>query len=604
MPRFLERPSAEGKGGARAWPLASAAAFVLIVYLATLWAIPRHVFWVPDSGAKWMQLSSLRWDGGTPAWAVPFPVTALDPAGEFLPDPTIFPAPHVAADGALELAFESPPAFPVLSWIVARGLGFDGIYLLPLLAGWGSSVLCGWAVRRWFGSAYAAAVILVAALATPLWFYSVVFWEHTLATFLALGSAFLALGVTRDTPAPVGRGVLGCAAVAALVALRPEMLAFAAALFAAVVVSRATARRFAGAETALAAKAVLPAWLVWVAAAGLGAIAAAGLGLGLSERHYRFLDGICALVAERLPLALSTPSVLTDVFVSSRTDEGPPASDFVALVAGVGVLATMASAFVRRRGIAALTFVPGAAVVGAFAVWLVSTEAPYRSLHGVFPVAPFVVFAPFGLVGAWRRRCGPLFRLGVLAAVYLPIGFAAIVVAYLREGRLDVGLEWGQRYVLTVFPLLAILSLATIREAIRSARPLRERRAAVAVFLVMLQLAVLLEIRGLTTARDSARQLAALDEILRREEVVVTDLYWLPSALAPFAIERNLFYVAGSEALVRFAGRARSAGVGSFTFVGFAAPGEADLREAGVQLQATEAHAGVVLNRLRVAPRP
>lgn len=604
MPRFLERPSAEGKGAPSAWPLVAAAAFVLVVHLATLWTMPRHVFWVPDSGAKWMQLSSLRWDGLRPAWEVPFPVTALDPAGEFLPDRTIFPRPRTAADGTLELPFESPPAFPVLSWIANRWLGFDGIYLLPLLGGWGTAVLCGWLTRRWFGAAFAAAAALTVGLATPLWFYGVLFWEHTPATFLALGSAFVALGVTRQAPTPLGRGLLGCAAAAALVALRPEMLAFAAALFAAVVISHACARRFPETNPVTPAGAQPPAWLAWVAAAGLGAIAAAAVGFALSERHYRFLTGLPSYVGERLPAVLADPRVLTDILITSRTDEGPAASDAVALLVGLGALVATLSAFVRRRRVAAALFAAGAPTVGAFAVWLLATAQPYRSLHGVVPVAPFVLFAPFGLVLAWRRRCGPLFRVGVLAAAYLPLGCLAIAVAYLRDGRLDVGLEWGQRYLLTLFPLLAILALAALREALRSHGPLGRRRAVLATFLVLLQLAVLLQLRGLATARDSALQLAALDDALRREDVVVTDLYWLPSALAPFAVERNLFFVADADAFNRFAARARHAGVAGFTFVGFGPPPHAGTGAAAAQVLATESRAGMTLTRLAVPPRP
>ena len=62
----------------------------------------------------------------------------------------------------------------------------QGLYLLPVVCGWLIAVLSG-ALATWLAPGLGPAAILLVGLATPVWFYSVVFWEHTLATLFGLG---------------------------------------------------------------------------------------------------------------------------------------------------------------------------------------------------------------------------------------------------------------------------------------------------------------------------------------------------------------------------------------------------------------------------------
>jgi hypothetical protein len=44
----------------------------------------------------------------------------------------------------------------------------------------------GGVLAAWFSPRLAPWAVLLVGLATPVWFYSVVFWEHTLASLVAL----------------------------------------------------------------------------------------------------------------------------------------------------------------------------------------------------------------------------------------------------------------------------------------------------------------------------------------------------------------------------------------------------------------------------------
>ncbi len=162
-----------------------ATAVVLFVYILILWWLPKDVFWSPDEGSKLLNMHTISWADGV-RFTVPYNGRFLDPDFQFYVRNYIYPQPSSACN----IRFNWPLWFPLLSLIPYRLFGVWGLYLAPLLAGWGTAVLSGIIARRIQPKADAATVLVV-GLATPILFYSVLFWEHTIAVFLALFALWL-----------------------------------------------------------------------------------------------------------------------------------------------------------------------------------------------------------------------------------------------------------------------------------------------------------------------------------------------------------------------------------------------------------------------------
>src|ERR1700687_1147682 len=196
------------------------ASVVLLVYVAVLYVMPKHVFWSPDEGARFIEMQSMRWQNGL-RYALPYPAQHLDPEVHFFPGNGVYQT--LGTDGTIR--FPWPIWFPLLSRGPFAMFGITGIYLVPLLSGWLVAVACG-VLSHKLGSHLAPITILLVGLASPVFFYSLTFWEHTLTTLLALLSVLAVIHAD-------GRASSLLVAVPLLVMatmLRLEMMAFVAAL--------------------------------------------------------------------------------------------------------------------------------------------------------------------------------------------------------------------------------------------------------------------------------------------------------------------------------------------------------------------------------------
>ncbi len=544
------------------WTILAALA-VLGIYAASLSILPRHVFWMPDEGAKYMELHSVHWAGDI-RYEVPFPARRIDPGFEFLPHPELFPRPSIASDGSLYLAFQTPVLFPLVSRVPLRLFGLTGIYVLPLVSGWCIAILSGALMSR-IHPRWAPFAVLLVGVATPVWFYSLVFWEHTVACVFALLAVAIVTASPRWRPAAV---LAVTAALTAAATLRFEMLAFAVAVFLGWGVSSLAARRQPSvpALTPPAAHWPLRRWvlhfLLVAFAAGLLVVFDAALTL----RHRKLLVSVPVRIEAALTGLWSAPGSLVEVFIHSPISEGPAISDAIAITAGIAVLLCFVAAFVKSARAEAVFVLPGCAALLAFSLFLLCTAQSYRSLHGLFPVAPFLILWPYALRHAWRERSHILLALTNVSLFHFATGLVAISMSYISGGKLEVGMEWGQRYLLILYPVLAIATLVSLRTYQRSERPQWLRRAFTAAVAAMMIVGVGLEIRGLTMLYNTRQGLSKWERALRAEGPIVTDVWWLPSAVAVLFTEHEMFFVSGRADTARWVELAAVHGVSHFTF--------------------------------------
>jgi len=152
--------------------LALPAGIVLILYAATFLLLPGAGVWINDNGCRFIQMIGLIRSDYT-AYDIPWPGAALDPT--FTHNPLPDPFGHVI-DGKLYAQY--PPLFALISALFYRLLGDDGIYVLPLAGGLLTLPAIWCLVGRLTESSLARALaVLLVGLATPLWFYTMTFWD-------------------------------------------------------------------------------------------------------------------------------------------------------------------------------------------------------------------------------------------------------------------------------------------------------------------------------------------------------------------------------------------------------------------------------------------
>jgi hypothetical protein len=512
--------------------------------------LPAEVFWSPDEGAKLLQALSHR-PGGASAESIPYGGRGLDPDLMFYPrllhprhpaalQSALYPQP--TADGGVR--FHWPVAFPRASLIPYRALGPRGLYLMPLIGGLIAAAAAGalgWAVAP----SAAAPAALAVGLTSPVFFYSQLFWEHVPATALCLAGVML----LARTPGSVGPQMVGAAAALAVaVALRPESLLLVAVLplALALMVERRPGKR------------IWPRRLWWALPAAAFVLAVVVIGLwpegrtaviGWLQSMVAAAKSLLDFVVRASVLLSPIPSRLTEAWFDLGVELGPALGTGLARLGTVGALVALAAAVLREpfRGWAVAA---GGGLVLVPSVWVLCSPEPYRAIHALILPAPYLVLVALLLRPPPAARRSAAVLLGLIIVLYLALGTA------LAMTKMVGGLEWGNRYLL---PLTALGAVAASVGAVTYGRRDGERRPRLAVVLVAvacLATGGLYQVRG---ARELFISKQGLDtcrlEVIEADGPVVTDLYWMPAALAETFTERPIFTLSHRDDLGRWVGR-------------------------------------------------
>jgi hypothetical protein len=488
--------------------------FALLAYLGMAWLVltPQAV-WSPDEGIKLLQLQNLHIENGRLTLDIAYLGRDLDPALQFVRPDLARGLLHIQS-GALYS--ERLPLFALLALPSFLWLGFHGLYLLPAISGG----LCGTlALLLLDRHERRVGMWLLIAFATPIAIYSTIFWEHTLATGLGLVGALLVLqaGATgrrnwRTTLIWVAGGaVLGASAY-----VRLEMVIFASALLAACWLVCQDDRQ----------------GIIW-----------AGVTLGLVLLPYIPLH--LALFGQPVPdnarylfypfSYLSTagwravPDVLVGPFEDEAIDPGwlGTAWALAAVIAIVSSLGPKALYMRTLRQIAlGITAIAGAAFL--------FSSTYYRSAHGLLFTCPWALLGVCGMRQVWQRG-GRRAKTIVLATA---LGLAGYIISILglRAGSPHGGLEWGNRFAMTFYPFLAMITAWDWGAS-------RSQPVALAIAGALLFLGLGFQARGLGTIRHDKQINGALNRTLLEmpEPYVVSDLWWMPFNAAPIYTQKVVF---------------------------------------------------------------
>lgn len=568
---------------------------VLAAYAATLAGMPKHVFWSPDEGAKFIQAETIRWSGGI-EYVLPYRSVVTDPDFQFYPSRCryndLYPDPRRG-----EIRFHWPVWFPLAGRILSSWFGVTGLYLLPMVSGWLTALACGLLVRRQ-DPALGVPTVLIVGLATPIFFYSLCFWEHTPATLLGI----VALGLLATARTGSLRvWWLAAPLLAAAIALRIEMVAFAIAAVLGWGAARWTiSRRRLASQPGDRRKILLRYALTCV---GFGGLAIAVFALSLMPRHWETEPLYRGLWIDTPRKAPAVFPALLSILINSPGHQAPivpwPWS-------ALALLALPAIAFAARMRTPlgeAVVALPALLVTVGLGAWLLLRPDPYLSLHGFVPIAPFVAFAAYGVVASLRAKEMWLLTIAVTGAVYLVLGFAAIFTFFVRsDGFYLTGLEWGARNLLTLYPIAVILSLIGLRDYLRSDRPRLLKRAMTLLVASMILVAFQFQVRGLRMLYGSRHLLSEWQQALPTGEPVVTDIWWLPAALAPFFVTHEMLCVSETAEVSRWLPAARQHRVEAFTFASLQPIDAGRVTAGSAIVESTEERfvSGLYLERFRI----
>jgi hypothetical protein len=569
----------------------AAAGTVLAVYVAVLLAMQPGAFYSPDEGAKLLQLYSLGWDGRL-TYDVPYAGAALDPDYTFYPTrcrhEDLYPVRLV--EGGTKLHW--PIWFSLVTWLPYTLFGLRGLYVVPLLSGWAIALLSGWLVRT-YDARLAPLVILAVGLGTPVAFFSLTHWEHTLASVLGL----TALALVVHHPTARRWAWVAVALLVAAVMLRVELAAFAAA----VAVAWALARRTMAAPSSVPSVRRVAVYLAL--AALIGVVAAAVTPAFVPVRHLWLLNELPGYLIGNLAKLPYLPATLTAVLIDAPGNQAP---ELAGVLRGAGLIvfgAAAAAPFIRPPPVQAAVGLAALFLALDFSLLLGLLPQPYISLHGFLPVAPFVVLAAWAFPDAWRTQRPDRLALTAAAATYLLLGTALLFTFTIRDdGSYLTGLEWGNRNLLTLYPLATVLAFGGL-QAWRAQSDRALRRVVTAIALALLLCGVQMQARGLWVLYSGRQLVATWEAALRNDAPVVTDVWWLPAAMAPFFATHPMHCVADRADLETWLASAHARGVDEFTLASFVPVAAGPVGNGELMLQDVEQAqiSGLHVTRYRVS---
>ncbi|MCA9727491.1 MAG: hypothetical protein KC729_07395 [Candidatus Eisenbacteria bacterium] len=533
---------------------------------------PPGCLWTVDGGNKLLLTRSVlaghRWSP-----ELPYPGRALDADLRWSP---IAPPFGIAEDGALRSQY--PPAFALLSAPFLGTLGERGLFLLPLAGGVLALLGAAWAARRCGGSPGLA--VLLAGPGSALIFYSVSFWEHSLAAASLTWAIGWLLGPARDRR-PIVAGLLFAAAAI----FRDELLLLLPVVLIWVWLgSRKTsvvriAIGFAIGWTPFALWQLLETGSIFGRHAWLNLRASAGLHAGATMHLWPMLRGwledrgqvIASLLvasphSPNLVIALVALAAGCLIVLAERMGGRPSAGHAEGGTPGAP----------RGRGLSVMIGAGAGIIALATLAWIAVLVDPRTPIHGPEVSGGLVMAVPWLVLVFSRSDSHEGRRLGglLLGCVGLLVLATPIVTT--------AGAHWGPRILVSLLPLLAVrASLVFERtvdpadrdpfrsEAAASASasttgPRRPSRTAVGV---LAGAAVLLQLSGLYIHHRELDRIARMqDEVATMEEPIVTTMWWYAQLMPRIYPARSIFLVRSRSDLEDWLLRYADSGGTSFTF--------------------------------------
>jgi hypothetical protein len=481
-------------------------------------------FWSPDSAVRFVQVESLLRSHYRDL-AVPYPAQTIDPQGIYFPMGRWF---HAGSAGRFYLSYL--PYFSMASAFFYRLLGFPGLLVIPA-SGVLGTVWITYEVLRRRAPDLAWAGALAVGMASPVFIYGVVFWDHTLVVLLAAGALALLCGeIDRAPKIAFWRMTAAGALLGMGFWLRNEVYLLVVAVAAAWLYAVPRAR-IRGALL-LACGAAVPALGLWALNTHLIGSPFGWKGNDLIATR---VGGAASLASGGAHAAVWLGEKMGNAYYQLASPDYY-AFNPSAVAAGLAMtVALLLSGGLLRMGVRRQS--RGMLVAGAIAgvgtgLLILSSRTV---VSGLLPAAPIVALAFLtSPVAPWER---------------LLWGASAVFCAEVIVTGTHGGMQWGPRYLLPILPPLIWLAAAAVARA-RAAAPslwpsLRLAAATLAAVSLLLQAA------GVDQVVQASARNARINGWLRgvSAQIIITPLEWLTLGAGGVYFEKDLMLVQTQEAL-------------------------------------------------------
>ncbi|MGB9692548.1 MAG: hypothetical protein ACPL7D_10310 [Candidatus Sumerlaeaceae bacterium] len=478
-----------------------AAGALSALLIAIGFLIPCEGVWVVDCGLRLLQLINIVGRHHFGGFWLDYPLQHLDPNFELVPFGLIQTFVHGG-----RLFAQYPPWFSYATAPFYALFGQCGLRVLPLFTG----ILLFWGIiwlSRLCGLERPTIPASVAIFATPILPYVYIFWDIIPALAFAVWGQVYLLDATRRSSLPraVGAGVLLWLAFV----MREEYLLWAICCFLAVLLLR-------------------PAWRLVAVSAGVFAAGAIAL---MVVNH--------AVIGVPLFFRASTGSGKSWEYTWSLASRGWVAYRYLAFVQGapladaglllaLGCLAFVRSASSLQHRVLLVALGTLGAIVTRFFAW--DTKQPIVSQYFVNAMVASAPIVFFGLTlwDAPRSGHGRFESLNLRSVVVCSLLFLALTLA-LSVPSSAVGLNFGPRLLLPIYPGLVLAAFAVMRELWSGGQgPYHRALKALVAFLVLLGLAD--SVVYLDRLVHQYRQISRLEKFLAATdpgEPIVTEQSWL-----------------------------------------------------------------------------
>jgi hypothetical protein len=388
---------------------------------------------------------------------------------------------------------------------------------------------------------------LLIAAGSPILIYATNFWEHTVASSFAFAGAWLALRIGPiKARAPIHK-ILGWVAVGLLsglaVFIRLEIVFFVLALF----FSCWWLMREGRWGPVWASSPLLLGGLIYIP---LNLVA-------FGERmpgHARFLFyPLRYLKAERW-------HSIPDFLIGPAQDEAINAGFLGELwaVAAIVVLA-YSIGHQKSRIVQGLRLI-ALAITALIAAYFLFTSTDYRSAHGLLFSTPWAILGLCRAEEVWRRGDWRA-RIVVLTTILGLVGYVVGLVG-IRGASPQGGLEWGMRFAITFYPLLALIAAWDWGTKLVDVKTML-------VVATLFCLGIGFQARGLSVIRSDKQVHVALNEAIVQvpEQVIVSDLWWMPLTVAPVYQQKAIFIAPSPEKVKDWVELAATKQVTSFAII-------------------------------------
>jgi hypothetical protein len=529
----------EGDSSMQRKTAVSVATLFLLLWGLSWWLNRSISIFVGDNGVRFIQIRELvanQWQ----TLAVNYPGRIFDPDLLYVP----YYVAYSVVDN--EIFFDITPFVPWLaSWGYAA-LGVPGMMLVPVLGGVFTAVAI-FRLAQLSHLPHPHLIMWLTIFATPMFFYSIELWDHSLAAALAAWSVYLvARGLVTGSPAWF---VLAGMLVGLGLGQRPELYMFAICLGVGAI--WVTGRQWRPVLLVVAGGLItaVPIWLWQYAQVGhpLGMAMATHL-FGYGEPPY------LQSVASGYPWFLKTSRKLFVI------EAHAPITFISSLSIITGLITFILVVRVKKWQRLWVWRTVAAVFLTGHALLIIRVLQPSTSI-GVLATLPLMILTLMFIERSVPKQ--PVRQVYEFVFVVAFLFFIGMLLIWPTFG----GLQWGSRYMLSFFPLAVYLAFYNYHALLPiwsdwRGRALRQLMVAVLVISVLLQVSgfyfQLFRHQQTGTYRDGV---AALET-----DVVITNAPYLPAESASL-VDLMFFYVRDSEGLAVLIPRFWEAGVTEFAVV-------------------------------------